>query len=227
MKYKNILFDIDNTLLDFEAAEASALNELFRLRGAELTVEKAAKYHEINSSLWKRHETEGLPVDDVVNSRFKLLFEAYGEEVDGRALEQQYRMFLNNGHDKIADAEVVLEKLDGRARLYVVTNGVKETQLKRMKEAGLDHYFKQFFISSEIGHQKPTAEFFEHAFERIDAFLPGDTLIIGDSLGADIKGGSQAGIDTCWFNPKGQKNTSDIVPTFEIRKLMEVLDIVC
>jgi 2-haloacid dehalogenase len=68
-------------------------------------------------------------------------------------------------------------------------------------------------------------EFFDYVFARISNFDPQQALIIGDSLSSDIKGGQLAGMDTCWFNPMGQENDTDIIPTYEIRKLQELYQI--
>src|SRR5690606_32564259 len=111
-------------------------------------------------------------------------------------------------------------------QLYIVTNGVPETQYKRLKNAKLDHYFKHIFVSVEIGYQKPMKEFFDYVFERIPDVKLEETLIIGDSLSSDIQGGINAGIDTCWFNRNRKQNQSPFKPTYEIHDLKELYSII-
>jgi len=109
--------------------------------------------------------------------------------------------------------------------LYIVTNGTTETQYKRLGDSGLSPYFKDIFISGEIGSRKPMKAFFDHCFEKAPHLSPEDVLIIGDSLSSDIQGGNNAGIDACWMNAENKINDTSAVPTYEIHKLAELYDI--
>ena len=95
-----------------------------------------------------------------------------------------------------------------------------------MKESGLEPYFRDFFISEEIGFQKPQPEYFQRVFEKIPGFEREEAIIVGDSLSSDIRGGEQAGIDTCWFLRNGLPAESEPKADFEIADLGELVKIV-
>ena len=86
-------------------------------------------------------------------------------------------------------------------------------------------YFEDIFISQSIGFNKPSIEFFNYCFKKIPEFKNEETMIVGDSLTSDIKGGRDAGITTVWFNPEGAENLSDIIPDYEIDRLLDLLSL--
>lgn len=220
--YQTLLFDVDDTLLDFAAAERVALRSLFEEQQIPLTTEIEAHYKEINQGLWKSFEDGKLDRDEVVNTRFSILFKKYGQEVDGVLLEKSYRSYLEEGNQLVNGALELITDLQKQYDLYIVTNGVSKTQYKRLRNSGLHPLFKDIFVSEDTGFQKPMKEYFNYVFARIPDFSPEQALIIGDSLSADIKGGQLAGIDTCWLNPEMKSNNTDIIPTYEIKKLDEL-----
>lgn len=226
MAFKTLLFDVDDTLLDFQLAEKKALEQLFAMHDLPLTDEVFATYKTVNHQLWQAYEAGEKSADEVVNSRFGLLFQAFQRHVDSEALEKQYREYLNQGHDILGNSPAILEQLQPTHELYVVTNGLSQTQHQRLRDAKLISYFRQLFISEEIGYQKPKREFFDAVFQAIPGLVKEETLIIGDSLSSDILGGVQSGIQTAWLNPQGQPAALAIQPTFELRSLDELLDIV-
>jgi 2-haloacid dehalogenase len=221
-EYKTLFFDVDDTLLDFGAAEKLALQLLFEEQNVPLTTEIEENYKRINQGLWKSFEEGNLTRDEVVNTRFSLLFNQYGKEVDGTLLEKNYRSFLEQGHQLVDGAFELITELHSQYDLYIVTNGVSSTQDKRLRASGLYPLFKGIFVSEDTGFQKPMKEFFDFVFARIPHFEVNHALIIGDSLSADIVGGELAGMDTCWFNPNMKPNHSDISPTYQIHKLEEL-----
>ncbi|MDM5373221.1 YjjG family noncanonical pyrimidine nucleotidase [Bacillus bombysepticus] len=221
-KYKTLLFDVDDTLLDFQKAEKVALRVLFEEKGIPLTDEIEARYKKINKGLWDAFEKGELLRNEVVNTRFSLLFKEYGEEVNGILFENNYRNYLEEGNQLMQGGFEFINQIQGEYELYIVTNGVSKTQDKRLRNAGLHSLFKDVFVSEDIGFQKPMKEYFDYVFERIPNFAPEEGLIIGDSLSADIKGGYVAGIDTCWFNPERKLNDSGIIPTYEVHNFEEL-----
>ena len=220
--YQTLFFDVDDTLLDFRAAEHAALRSLFEEQQIPLTADIEADYKRINQGLWKSFEEGKADRDEVVNTRFSLLFKEYGQEVDGSLLERQYRSYLEEGHQLVSGALELITDLQQHYDLYIVTNGVSKTQDKRLRHSGLHPLFQGVFVSEDTGFQKPMKEYFDHVFARIPDFSAEQGLIIGDSLRADIKGGQLAGLDTCWFNPEGKPNDTGIVPTYQIRRLDEL-----
>ncbi|MGH1285698.1 YjjG family noncanonical pyrimidine nucleotidase [Bacillus toyonensis] len=221
-KYKTLLFDVDDTLLDFQKAEKVALRMLFEEKGIPLTSEIEARYKKVNKGLWGVFEKGEINRDEVVNTRFSILFKEYGEEVDGILFENNYRSYLEEGNQLIQGAFEFINQIQNEYDLYIVTNGVSKTQDKRLRNAGLHSLFKGIFVSEDTGFHKPMKEYFDYVFERIPNFSSEEGLIIGDSLSADIKGGYVAGIDTCWFNPEKKSNDSEIVPTYEVHSFEDL-----
>ncbi len=223
--YKTLLFDADNTLFDFDACENEALRLAFQKHGYPLNEEIHRTYERINKDLWKQYELGLMDRKTVIYTRFGKLFQEIGIEDDGIGFEDDYQELLGMQHFFIEHAKEVVEELYKHFDLYVVTNGVTVTQLRRLKESGLDQYFKKIFVSEETGFQKPMKEYFDYCFERIENFDAASTIIIGDTISSDIMGGNNAGIATCWFNPKGFTHPEEVIVNHEISCLKELIHI--
>lgn len=222
MKKKFLLFDADRTLLDFSASEKSALAKTFAEYDLPFTPE-VYQWHLVNNAkLWQDYEKGIIDRKTVLYTRFVRLFDHFGYEGDGAAFEDSYRHNLDNSCDLFPEAMEVVQTLSKTHDLYIVTNGVASTQENRLRDSGLSPWFKDIFISEQVGSQKPQKEFFDHCFARIPGFDPAQALIIGDSLSSDIKGGNNAGIETCWFNPEGAENHSDARVDVEIHSLKDL-----
>ena len=220
--FKTILLDLDDTILDFGAAERVAIAKTFRQIGLEPTDRLIDRYSEINISQWEAFERGEISRDTVLTRRFDLLFEELGVSFDSHSCEDMYRGYLGIGHYFVDGAIELLDYLAPKYDLYIASNGVAATQNTRLASANISHYFKAIFISETTGHHKPEKEYFDYCFARIEDFDPAKTIIIGDSLTSDIRGGINAGITTCWFNPKRKPQRADIVPNFEIHALSEL-----
>ncbi|WP_291293438.1 YjjG family noncanonical pyrimidine nucleotidase [Enterococcus sp.] len=218
MTYKTLLFDVDDTILDFQDTEHEALTALFAEQGLTMDLEMKQTYQKVNHGLWQQFEQGKISRDQVVNQRFGLFFKAYGRTVDSEAMERQYRSFLDQGHKLLGNSRLILAELANTFDLYVVTNGVSKTQYRRLSDAKLMPYFQDIFVSEDTGYQKPMKEFFTYVFDRIPNFEQQKTVIIGDSLSSDILGGQLSGIDTIWLNPS-KKTASTVLPTYEIQSL--------
>ncbi len=226
MGYKILLFDLDDTLLDFTANEIDSLHKLFEQKGYSFTEEVSRIYHSVNKQLWADYENGKIAISDVINTRFSETMARLGESVDGAAWDESYREHLSNGFQMIDGALEVCRKLSATHRLFIITNGVAQTQIKRLKFSGLYDFFEDIFISQNIGYQKPSLEFFDYVMEHIEGFNKKDALIIGDTLNSDIKGGILSGIDTCWMNRKAIESSREIHSTYTIRSLEELYAIV-
>ena len=220
--FRSILIDIDDTLLDFGWAERHAISQAYRDYGIDPSEERLARYSAINIAQWEAMERGELDREQVLIRRHEIFFKELGVDIPLQEFEDHYRSLLGVGHCFIEGAEALLEYLFPKYDLYIASNGVAQTQYSRMASAGIGRYFKEVFISETTGSHKPEKEYFDYCFARMRDFDPAKTLIIGDSLTSDILGGLKAGIQTCWFNPKGKAGRPDIVPHYEIRSLEEV-----
>lgn len=203
MKYKTLLFDADGTLFDFKKGEAEAVKETFLSFDIMLDDELVADYSTINDSLWKMLERGEIEKEVLLYKRFEIFSEKHGFGVDARQMASAYMNMLSQKSYLFEGAENFCRSLCDKADMYIVTNGVEFIQKNRYRDSGLDRYFKGLFISGAIGSEKPTREYFDYVAAHVADFSRESTLIIGDSLSSDIKGGINYGIDTCWYNPNG------------------------
>lgn len=222
MQIKTILFDLDNTLFDFNKAERGALIKTLERLGIEPADAIVKRYSEINLSQWKLLEQGRLTREGVKQRRYQLLFEELGVDCDPQKANAIYEEQLAIGHYFVEGAPELLKALYGRYDLYLVTNGTAKVQYGRLQSSGIEKYFKNIFISEEIGYDKPSKAYFEKCFSQITDFCKEETIIVGDSLSSDIQGGKNAGIATVWFNPFMASNDTPILPDHEIHKLSEM-----
>lgn len=227
MKYDVILFDADDTLLDFEKAEDAALQQVFEAFQLPLTAEVRQGYLDINHGLWKALERGEIEKPQVLARRFQDTFEKFG--IDGPkdgSFERLYQKLLGEGAYLMDGALDVLNALREKCTLAIVTNGVTATQTNRLRLCGLDKIIPHVFISEQIGIAKPQIGFFNAVFAALGRPERSGVLIVGDSLTSDMRGGEVAGIDSCWYNPKAKPNDLGIKITYEIRALPELLSII-
>lgn len=224
-KYQTILFDIDDTLLDFQENERVSLENTFKELNINFNENIREKYIKINKKLWDKHERDIIDRQTIFTTRFSQLFKEIHIEADGLEVEKIYRQNLNSGIQLIDNAIETCKNLYKKYDLYIITNGFGKTQHIRLEKSGLNEFFKDVFISEEIGFQKPNIKFFEYVFKQIPNFKKENTLIVGDSLTTDIKGGINAKLDTCWFNRNFKQNETSLVPTYEINKLEQIYKI--
>ena len=214
---------LDDTILDFQKAEHIAVRKAISEAGAEATDAVCARYSAINKLHWERLERGELSREEVLVGRFRMLFEELGVPVDATAVARNYERLLGIGHYYLPGSEeTVKEVLFGKYRLFLASNGTASVQHGRMTSAGLYPYFEQAFVSQELGHNKPSLEYFQAAFARIPDFDRSKAMIVGDSLTSDILGGINAGIRTCWVNPHHKTAPDHIKPDYEIERLADL-----
>lgn len=219
---KTVFFDIDDTLLDFHRAEANAIRKTFSDVGIEPTEELIAHYSEVNLAQWKKLEKGLATREEILTGRFDILFGELGLSISSQKTQAVYEEYLSREAYYYEGAEELLDTLYGKYALYVASNGTSYVQNRRIEITGIAKYFDDIFISEHIGFDKPSKEYFAACFAKISDFEPEKSIIVGDSLTSDILGGINAGIKTCWFNPKGKPQNPEIAPDYEIRSLSEL-----
>ncbi len=214
-----VLLDLDNTILDFDTAERCALSKALTLLGIPFDDEMLRRYNAINLRHWEMLEDGILTREEVLVKRFEALFSECGVEGDAFAAQASYEGLLAQGHWFLPGAEALLKALEGSARLFLCSNGTQRVQEGRIESAGIARYFEGIFISEHMGANKPEKAYFDLCFAQIPDFDRERTLMVGDSLTSDIRGGIRAGIRTCWFNPAHRPRRGGIEPDYEIDRL--------
>jgi len=222
-KYDIFLFDADGTLYDFDKEEANALMRMFDYCGFRYTEEILRKYIEINLSMWDSLEKGDISKEELQTLRFTRLFNTIGVDYDAKDFNEKYLYELGKGAFLIDGALEICKQIAlCDKKIYIVSNGILATQKSRIKHSILKDYIADFFVSEHTGFQKPHISYFDYVFSHIPQVGKDRILIIGDSLSADIQGGHNAGVDSCWFNPAYLENHTGIMPTYEVHQLSEI-----
>ncbi len=220
--FTTLLMDADGTLLDFDEAERRGVRTVMASQGIQPTDELVARYHTINLSYWQAFERGEIPRHEIFKRRYPHFFAEMGLTVDADSVEALYREQLSSCCSMLPGAIEICTYLQEHYDLYLVTNGVSETQYRRLSESGLDAFFLKIFVSEDAESQKPQVEYFNYCLPRIRETDRSRMLLIGDSLSSDIRGGKNAGIPTCWVNPQQRPAPADCVPDYEVRDLYEL-----
>lgn len=222
MAYRIALFDADNTLLDFTRAEHDALCACLAARGLPHDDDTVSVYSAINDGHWKRLEKGLTTRDRLKTERFGDFFSTIGYNGDPAVMARDYESTLGQQTALLDGALELIQALHGKCELYIVTNGITAVQKSRFGGCALSPYFDHCFISEEMGCAKPEKRFFDLVAAAIPGFDPADAIVIGDSLSSDIQGGINAGLDTCWFNPRKKSAPPDMKITHIIDSLSEI-----
>lgn len=225
-RYDTVLFDADNTLFDFLKSERGALIDALRHFGVEPDENMIAAYSAINEATWKRLERGEITKEELREVRFVEFCRHFGLDLDVSALAALYLERLGTKGYLLDGALEVCTALSHSCRLYIITNGIAAVQHGRFDGSPLLSLFEGMFISDELGAEKPTRAYFDAVAAAIPDFDPARTLVVGDSLTSDIAGGIGAGLDVCWYNPKGKTAPSDLAITYMVEKLEEIVPLV-
>jgi 2-haloacid dehalogenase len=227
---KALLWDIDGTLLNFLEAEKCAIRACFaKFAIGTCTDEMIARYSAINRRYWEALERGEITKQEVLVGRYREFFA--GEGIDpqlAEAFNEEYQIRLGDTCVFCDHGDALVKALRGNVKQYAVTNGTARAQERKLKNSGLDVLFDGVFISDKIGYEKPSSGFFDAVFAVLDdtfgkdGYRKDQILIIGDSLTSDIRGGNNAGIRTCWYNPSHKENDQGVTVDFEIANLNEV-----
>ena len=238
MNYKLVLIDLDDTLFDYPRAENSAFRSTFEEMGffkenrflknqnsEKFYTEIKKEYEKINSQLWKDLEKGVVDKEELKIIRFEKIIKKFELEYDSQKMSEIYLKKLGEGIFPFKSTEKLCKYLHSKYKIGIVTNGIKEVQYSRIKNSSISNYIDKIIISDEVGVNKPDKRIFEFAINYFGILDKSEVVMIGDSLEADIKGGINAGVDTCWVNLKNMKNKSKIIPKYEIRNLEEIFGI--
>ena len=226
MPYEYLLFDADNTLFDFDAAERNAHLQLCRDFGLAFSEEGYQLYHQCNAQLWHEFDLGRCTKEFLLVERFRRYLAITGEHADPEALNIAHLRSLGEGAILLPGAEALCRRLAGNHRLYLLTNAVASVQRQRFARSPIAPLFQGVFISEEIGCGKPSRAYFDHVFRAVPGLTADNVLVIGDSLSSDIQGANNAGLPCCWFNPRGLPRPEGLRIDYEIRALEELPPIV-
>ncbi len=241
MSYKYILFDIDNTLIDFPASFDLAAEATLRYGGlAHPTAEDLKKFFEINDAIWFGLELNQSNREDICRFYHKgyeeylletevRVKEAFGLNPSAEELDNVFRRELGKNAAPFSYVLEVLEKLRAWKKtnsqapsLAVATNGLHQLQSGKLTK--FDGLFEEIFISEDLNYVKPEPAYFLEIAKRLNC-APNELLMVGDSLLNDVGGANGAGLDSCFFNPKRIADYQGVAPTYEIADFRELLDI--
>ena len=183
------------------------------------------RYKDVNLQLWKDLEKGAVDKDRLKVVRFEKIIEEFDLKYDPYEMSELYLKKLGEGIFPFDATEKLCEYLHSKYKVGIVTNGIKEVQHSRIENSTIAKYIDKIIISDEVGVNKPDKGIFEYAMNYFEIMDKSEVIMIGDSLGADIKGGQNAGIDTCWVNLRNNVNDTGIVPKYEVRKLEELFEI--
>ena len=221
-----VLIDIDNTLLDFNKGAEIAVGKAFNECGLNFNEQYFATFIEQNDLLWQKIERGELTREGLHKIRFNTIFNVLGITADGIKAETEFRKALFDIAVPVDGALDLLQYLSTKYKLYCASNAIYNQQINRLKLSSMHDYFSGFFISEVIGYQKPTKEFFDYCFANMEGVNPTNTIMIGDSLTADILGAKNYGLKSIWFNPYGKQNKTEIFPDFTVENLLQIKNII-
>lgn len=226
-KYSLILFDADNTLFDFDAAEEQALRVSMERRGLKFSQERKEEYLKINRPLWDALYRGEVEQKWLMVERFRRFSELLGAEIDPVSWDNEYLELLGECAALVPGAEELLRALRPVCKLALATNGETHVQKKRLANSSINDCFDGIFISKELGMKKPEKEYFFHILDKMQA-KPEDTLMVGDNVLADIQGAINSGIDSVLYSPEIEKIKvpEGLEPTYRVGDLSQIRDIV-
>ncbi len=215
MAYDTILFDLDHTLLDSDESERRAYAHTMATAGLDDPDAHFTTYVTINRAMWHAVELGELQPSEVRHRRFEAFVATVGLAADPEARAVEFVWARGAHGDLYPGAERLLASCAARASLGLVTNGLSDVQRSRVSRLGIADYFDAIVISSEVGVTKPRPDIFDIAFEQLGHPPKGSAVMVGDSLTSDIAGGRNYGIDTCWYNPHGNRAEPGSEPTHQ------------
>lgn len=223
MRYKAILLDNDDTLMDFQAGNRNAVNRLMDELGY-FHPDRYEQYQAVNRELWAALERGEIAQSELRLRRFMRLYDLFPIPGDPRAASDRFVTLLGEQSILLPHAEEVVREIAARLPVIIVTNGMTVIQKNRLAKSPLKNMIRGMVISEELGVSKPRPEIFWQALRPLSV-APEDALMIGDGVSSDIRGANNAGIDACWLNPSDAVLPEGIHAEYIIRDLRECVEI--
>ncbi len=221
----HIFFDLDHTLWDFDKNSVLAFEKIFRSDFPSVDTNRfISHYVPINQACWKLFQVDAISHDELRYRRLKESFDAISFPITDQQINQiseDYIKFLPDFNHLFEDAHDVLEYLRDRYELHIITNGFAEVQFRKMNSSNLTHYFSTITNSEMAGAKKPNPIIFEHALDKAQA-KKSESIMIGDSIDADIFGAINFGMQAIFFNPNQIEVPEDIL---QINNLIALKDL--
>ena len=226
---KNIFFDLDRTLWDFEKNSYLVLEEIFLEYNLKekICVQKEVfinEYKKINETLWNQYRVGKIKKEYLRNSRFKQTLELFNYYDERLSIEisDYYVKECPKKKNLFPNTTKILDYLKNKYNLHIITNGFEEVQIIKLKSSGLSDYFNQIITSEKIGVKKPDPKIFSFALTSAKANKE-NSIMIGDDLKVDILGAENFGIRAVYFNPNMNIHNEKI--SFEIKNLDELISL--
>ncbi len=230
MKYKHLFFDLDHTLWDFETNSRETLQELYELnkldtKGVAEFSHFFERYTYHNNRLWDRYSKGFIKQDELKWKRMWLSLLDYklADETLSRTLSLQFLERLPHKKNLFPHTIEVLTYLQEKGYdLHLITNGFETIQHSKLANSSLTDFFTHVITSEGSNSLKPNKEIFNYALAKANA-RQHHSIMIGDNLEADIRGGINAGMDTIYVNHINVH--PHIEPTFMVHDLKALLTI--
>ena len=201
-RYKYILIDLDDTLIDFAAAQRQTFFETMKHFGVASSEDSFSDYKVINNDLWLAYEKSEISKEDVFFLRWQRFFKNAEKKLPATKVNQFFLRHLGEQPILFSGAIEFCRRLAECHKLVLVTNGDSATQRMKVDNSGLAPYIHAYAISDEVGAAKPDSRIFVEALKAVGASDKKSVLMIGDNIHADVIGAMEFGIDVCWFNPR-------------------------
>lgn len=218
---KTIFIDVDNTLLDFNECAKWSMEKALADHGI-FYPDIFGVFKKINDLLWLEIEKGGLTREGLYKKRWNMVFESAGIKLNGVEFEREFLHYLEESAKPVQGAYEALEYLSGKYTVCVASNAPQSQQEKRLKKAGMLKFLHKVFTSEQIGYPKPSKAFFDGCFEKLGGIEKDEVILIGDSLTADVVGGAEYGLKTCWFNYAGEALPETVSPDFVVNTLWDI-----
>lgn len=227
--YKNLFFDLDDTLWAFSENARDTFNEMYSKYGYDRFFRSFSHFYALyqrrNLELWEEYGDGKITKDELNRQRFLYPLEAVGagDEALARAFSADFFSVIPTKGKLMPHASEVLEYLSSKYNLYILSNGFQELQCRKMRSAGIDRFFKKVVLSDDIGVLKPWPEIFHFALSATQSDL-NESLMIGDSWENDVVGAKGVGMHQVFYNPNGITELP-FRPTYQVSDLKELMQI--